>query len=153
MYIAIAFLISTGCARGMNYYGTHITGYNHSQHDIAYFSAKIGDGKSGGEGYIGAGTGGGSMTCCIQVPIKWEANLRATVRFTADVNGADKEIIKEVSIPKYSSDDAGHVSVHFLYDGSVKVFFTQYSLGHRKHPLIGKESEMKPGVPTEIIWQ
>ena len=93
------------------------------------------------------------MTCCIQAPIKWEANLRATVKFTANVNGADNEIIKEVLIPKYSKEEAGHVSVHFLYNGDIKVFVTQYALGHRKYPLNGKEAEMKPGVPLEIVWQ
>lgn len=56
-------------------------------------------------------------------------------------------------MPKYLSDEAGHLSVHFLYDGSIKVFVTQYALGHRKYPLSGKEAEMKLGVPLEIVWQ
>lgn len=60
MFIAVALLIVTGCARGINYYGTHLAGYNHSQHDISYYSAKIGTGAGGGEGYLGAGTGGGA---------------------------------------------------------------------------------------------
>lgn len=42
---------------------------------------------------------------------------------------------------------------HFLHDGSYKILVTKYLLGHRKYPLAGKEAELEPGIPLEIIWE
>jgi hypothetical protein len=56
-----------------------------------------------------------------------------------------------VPVPKYDAKTAGSLNVHFLHNGEVKVFITKYTLGHRDYPLKGKEAEMKPGVPIEII--
>jgi hypothetical protein len=154
LLMVLFFLLTcAGCVRASGYYIINLTGYNHTEGSIAYFSARVGEGKGGGEGYLGAGTGGGSMTCCIQVPEKWKKNLKATVKFNISLEGIDREITKEVFVPEYTKEDAGHVSVHFLFDGSVKVFITQYALGHRKYPLRGNEAELKQGVPIDIIWE
>jgi hypothetical protein len=60
---------------------------------------------------------------------------------------------KMVPILQYSCAEASKLVVHFLHDGSYKVFVTRYLLGHRKYPLSGKEAELEPGVPLEIIWE
>ena len=68
-------------------------------------------------------------------------------------NGKRIRVAKTVFIPRYDSSDAGRFVVHFLHDGSYKVFVTKYLLGHRKYPLSGKETELQPGKPLEIIWE
>jgi hypothetical protein len=147
---ALVFMMFVGCARAGEYYGTDLTGYNHTRGGIAYYSVKIGDGKFAGAGYLGAGSGGGGMTCCIQVPVKWKNKLMATVKFTSS-NGINKEVTKDVFIPEYTDENAGHVGVHFLADGNVKVFVSKFGLGHEKYPLRGKEAELKGGVPINTI--
>ena len=79
--------------------------------------------------------------------------MKATI--VMDTVKGDRRIRVEkiVSIPQYTSSDASIFVVHFLHDGSYKVFVTKYSLGHRKYPLSGKEAELEPGVPLEIIWE
>lgn len=79
--------------------------------------------------------------------------MKATVIMNTIKDGKDISVEKMVPVPQYSQDDVGMFVVHFLHDGSYKVFVTKYSLGHRKYPLSGKEAELEPGVPLEIIWE
>lgn len=79
--------------------------------------------------------------------------MKATVVMNTIKDGKDISVEKTVPVPQYSQDDAGMFVVHFLHDGSYKVFVTKYSLGHRKYSLSGKEAELEPGVPLEIIWE
>jgi hypothetical protein len=43
------------------------------------------------------------------------------------------------------------LNVHFLRDGEVKVFANRLSLWHPDYPLKGKEAELQPGVPIEVL--
>ncbi len=79
--------------------------------------------------------------------------MKATIVMDTVKNGKGIRVEKTVSIPRYNSSDAGRFVVHFLYDGSYKVFVTKYLLGHRKYPLSSKEAELESGVPLEIIWE
>lgn len=79
--------------------------------------------------------------------------MKATIVMNTVKNGKRIRVEKTVFIPRYDSSDAGRFVVHFLHDGSYKVFVTKYLLGHRKYPLAGKEAELEPGIPLEIIWE
>lgn len=79
--------------------------------------------------------------------------MKATIVMDTIKNGKAIRVEKTVLVPQYSRAEASMFVVHFLYDGSYKVFVTKYLLGHRKYPLAGKEAELKPGIPLEIIWE
>ncbi|ATD61119.1 hypothetical protein CNX70_13800 [Janthinobacterium svalbardensis] len=87
------------------------------------------------------------------MPSVWKPGMKATISMHILKNGKPIRVEKIVSVPRYNSSDVGRFVVHFLHDGSLKVFVTKYSLGHRKYPLSGKEAELEPGVPLEIIWE
>lgn len=122
-FLVAILMLSVGCLQRS--YGANLIGYNHTKDSIASYSVKIGDGQFTGAGFLGAGSGGGGMTCCIQIPTKWTSRTEATVKFE-DPKRADSIIVKRVLVPQYSDDTAGHVIVHFLADGNVKVFVTKY---------------------------
>ena len=79
--------------------------------------------------------------------------MKATIVMSTVKNGKDIRVEKTVFVPQYARADAGRFVVHFLHDGSYKVLVTKYLLGHRKYPLSGKEAELEPGIPLEIIWE
>lgn len=119
--------------------------YNHMTDGIANFDVQVKGGSKSGGGFLHAGSGGGSMICCVSVPQKWQPDLTAKV--SAEVyrqSGEKYDIAQEVFIPPYTPEQAGHVSVHFLRDGEVKIFVTRYALWHPDYPLKGREAELKP---------
>jgi hypothetical protein len=129
-----------------------LTGYNHTDAGIAWYSVEIPNGEGGGAGYLGAGNGGGGFTCCVSVPSKWRAGLVVTVTKVIVVDNVKKYVKRVVPIPPYDLGNASLFAVHFLRNGGVKVFVTGLSLGHRDYPLKGKEAELEKDVPIEIIW-
>ena len=131
----------------------NMTAHNHTEHGVGSHIVTLDDGSSAEAGYLAPGEGGGGITCCLSIPFVWKPGMKATI--VMDTVKGDKRIRVEkiVSIPQYTSSDASIFVVHFLHDGSHKIFVTKYSLGHRKYPLSGKEAELDPGVPLEIIWE
>lgn len=130
-----------------------LTAYNHTENGVGSYIVTLADGTSVEAGYLAPGEGGGGETCCLSIPSVWKPGMKATISMQILKNGKPIRVEKTVSVPRYNSSDAGRFVVHFLHDGSLKVFVTKYSLGHRKYPLSGKEAELQPGVPLEIIWE
>lgn len=130
-----------------------LTAYNHTESGVGSYIVTLADGTSVEAGYLAPGEGGGGETCCLSIPSVWKPGMKATISMHILKNGKPIRVEKTVSVPRYNSSDAGRFVVHFLHDGSLKVFVTKYSLGHRKYPLSGKEAELEPGVPLEIIWE
>lgn len=130
-----------------------LTAYNHTENGVGSYIVTLDDGSSVEVGYLAPGEGGGGETCCISIPATWKPGVNATIAMHILKNGKPLRVEKTVSIPSYNSSETGRFVVHFLHDGSLKVFVTKYSLGHRKYPLAGKEAELEPGVPLEIIWE
>lgn len=147
----VVFSISA-CSQAQNTAPLSLTAYNHTGSGIAWYSVEIPGGEGGGAGFLAAGDGGGGFTCCVSVPSKWRPGLVATVTKAITVDKVRKEVARVVTIPQYDLGNASLFAVHFLHNGEVKVFVTGLSLGHRDYPLKGKEAELKPGVPIEIIW-
>ncbi|MDN2672026.1 DUF3304 domain-containing protein [Janthinobacterium sp. SUN026] len=131
----------------------NLSGYNHTDHGVGSYEVTLQNGATAGAGYLDAGQGGGGLTCCLSIPRVWQAGMTANIVMHTIKNGKDIRVEQTVPVPKYAPADAGRFVVHFLHDGSYKVFVTKYSLGHRKYPLSGKEAELEPGVPLEIIWE
>ncbi|WP_426071039.1 DUF3304 domain-containing protein [Janthinobacterium sp. DSP2-3-3] len=131
----------------------NVSGYNHTEHGIGGYLVSLSTGAEVEVGYLDAGAGGGGYTCCLSIPVVWQPGMTATIRMSTIKNGKEISLEKTVPVPKYVSSDAGMFIVHFLHNGNYKVFVTKYILGHRKYPLSGKEAELKPGVPVEIIWE
>jgi hypothetical protein len=150
MFVVILFLAAS--SKQSSTTSLSLSGYNHTDHGIAWYSVNIPNGASGGAGYLGPGMGGGGFTCCVAVPSTWRAGLMVTVSKVIMVNKEKKTIERVVEIPKYDIKHASIFSVHFLRNGEVKVFVTGLLLGHRDYPLKGEEAELEKGVPIEIIW-
>ncbi|MDN2676437.1 DUF3304 domain-containing protein [Janthinobacterium sp. SUN033] len=146
-------LLNAGCARSERQIAVSLTAYNHGEHGVGSYMVTLADGSSAEAGYLAPAEGGGGDTCCLSIPAAWKPGMQATVVMYTVKNGKDIRVEQTVPVPKYAAGDAGRFVVHFLHDGSYKVFVTKYSLGHRKYPLSGKEAELEPGVPLEIIWE
>ena len=130
-----------------------LTAYNHTEHGVGSYIVTLEDGSSAQAGYLDPGQGGGGQTCCLSIPSIWKPGMKATIVMDTVKNGKAIRVEKTVLVPQYSRTDASMFVVHFLHDGSYKVFVTKYLLGHRKYPLSGKEAELQPGEPLEIIWE
>ena len=130
-----------------------LTAYNHTENGVGSYRVTLEDGASVGAGFLAPGGGGGGDTCCLSIPLVWKPGMRATVIMETIKDGKNISVEQTVLVPQYSQEDVGRFVVHFLHDGSYKVFVTKYSLGHRKYPLSGKQAERRPGIPLEIIWE
>ena len=111
-----------------------LVGYNHTDTEIYGFSVD----KSGGP-YLSPHSGGGKFTCCITIPEKYRPGM--TVKVSRCDFGGENRVEWVVPVPPYKPTD-GPFSVHFLRDGSVKVFVTRYALWHPDYPLKGPEAEL-----------
>ncbi len=120
-----------------------LTGYNHTDKTIAAFYV---NGEWGGN--ITPGAGGGSFVCCVELPVPWRPGL------TAKITWEDHELkmqAREVAVPEYDPKTLSTFNVHFLRSGEIKVFVNRLGLGHPDYPLKGKEAELKPGVPIDLV--
>ncbi|SDI06770.1 DUF3304 domain-containing protein [Janthinobacterium sp. YR213] len=144
---------NAACGKEKMMLPVNVSGYNHTEHGIGGYLVTLSTGSEVEVGYLDAGAGGGGYTCCLSIPAVWKPGMTATIRMSTIKNGKEISVEKTVPVPKYVSSDAGRFIVHFLHNGNYKVFVTKYALGHRKYPLSGKEAELEPGVPLEIIWE
>ena len=112
-----------------------LVGFNHTDRSIYSFSVD----KTGGPS-LWRHSGGGKFTCCITIPKKYRPGMTVTVA-KSDFNGENR-MEWVVPVPPYKGEDGGRFKVHFLRDGSVKVFVTRYALWHANYPLKGPEAEL-----------
>jgi uncharacterized membrane protein len=148
---ALVFGINIACGKSSKT-ALELTAYNHTSEGISWYSVSTSEGSDGGAGYLGAGAGGGGFTCCVSVPSKWRPGLTVSVTRATIIDGIEKKVVQTVPVPKYDSETASTLNIHFLRDGGTKVFVTRVMLGHRDYPLKGREAELKPGIPIEIRW-
>ena len=130
-----------------------LVGYNHTEHGIGGYVVRLADGSWDEAGYLDPGGGGGSMMGSVSVPRQWQPGMTVTVIMYTVKDGQDIQVVKVVPVPRYDAAHANYFVVHFLHDGSYKVLVTRVLLGHREYPLSGKEAELVPGEPLEIIWE
>lgn len=146
-------ILNIACSKELMKISVNVTAYNHTENGIGSYEVKLADSSSVEVGFLAPGNGGGGQTCCLSIPDVWQPGMKVTIVMNGVKAGKDIREEKTVSVPKYSPDDVGMLVVHFLHNGSYKVFVTKYLLGHRKYPLSGKEAELRPGVPLKIIWE
>jgi len=146
--IFCASLLSTACSKEPATTSLQLSGYNHTLQGIGSYSVDIVGGEGSGAGYLDAGSGGGGFTCCVSVPTIWQPSMTVTVKWDGWEKGAEKTLTRVASVPKYDAKNAGLMNVHFLKNGEVKIFVTQYTLGHPDYPLKGTEAKMPPS-PSE----
>ena len=111
-----------------------VIGYNHTDKYIHMFTV-----NEGGGGNAFAHSGGGKFVCCVAVPIQWRPGLRAKVRWMNEDDSWNESV---VDIPKYDGNNIDGFYVHFLRDGTVKVFVWGGDLDTPGYPLKGKEAEL-----------
>lgn len=146
-----ATLLSAACSKESGTLVLQISGYNHTDTDVGSFTIITKSGESGGSSYVGPGTGGGGFTCCMSMPSIWQPNMTVTVEWESWKTGVEKTLSQVVKVPQYDPKTVSAINVHFLRSGEVKVFVSRYGLRNRNYPLKGKEAELKPGVPIELV--
>jgi hypothetical protein len=140
----------SGCVNASPKSSLALLGYNHTESEIANYEITSFKETTGG-GFIPAGKGGGSMTCCVVLPTLWTEGLVVTVTKGTFDGKSWTYVEKNVAVPKYDMKTAAFFNVHFLHDGGIKVFATNMVLGNRNYPLKGLEAQLKPGVPIKFI--
>lgn len=133
-------LCVSACHPKEDTFSSQITGYNHTDHTIASFDV---NGVWGGNAVRHAG--GGSSTCCIELPLPWREILTVKINWEDDAGQQHERV---VPVPRYDQKSLGIFNVHFLRSGEIKVFDLNGILGSPDYPLQGDEANLKPGVPN-----
>lgn len=113
-----------------------ITGYNHiPDWSISGFSINGGSGSN-----LDPGTGGSSISCCVEIPKHWRPGLKAKVTWSYDTTQTDPRTPPppqeaEVDIPEYTPENMGSAQVHFYPNHRIKVVISKYYLGNPKYPM------------------
>lgn len=108
--------------------GVGMTGIDHLAEHLSVQDFQV-DGRSGFQ----AGKGG-RVACCAKVPLHWRPGLKVHVAWNV-TNWRDRtseEKSAEVPVDRY--DEIGHMYVHFLADGSVKVLLSNYAPWGNAYP-------------------
>jgi hypothetical protein len=118
-------------------------GYNHTNQSIYTFSV---DGAWGGSvlanGDSGFTSGGRGL------PRVWVPGIKVSVEWTPKPD-SDELRTDIVDVPAYNGKAISTLNVHFLRDGTVKVFATHTSILHPDYPFTGPESYLKEGRPNK----
>ena len=145
------FMASSACTAKERLSPVSLNGYNHTLNGISYFDVKVGKQYVGG-GFLDAGSGGGSYICCIGLPRQWRPDLVARVTFKEYVGEKARTQTLESLIPEYDIKTSGYLNLHFLRDGTIKVFVTGVFLGHKDYPIRGEEARQLNG-QLNRIWK
>ena len=128
-------------------YAAGITGYNFTSEGVQEFYV---NGQWGSN--LPMYGGGGGTTCCVNVPKRWRPGLVAKIDWTTghwtvpskeilamDIQEAircclaRRTLSKTVPIERYDPEGGG-LQVFFLPNDEIKVWVSNYDLGHEKHP-------------------
>ena len=112
-------------------FGVPIVGYNHTAFGIDFYI----DGNMGGA--IGAHGGGGSHSCCVDLPAHFKPGTRVRVKWKSTEESPDGNIFKtlDVSIPEYDANKTAILAVHFLAGDAIKVLATDLGYRHPDYPI------------------
>ncbi|QAU23565.1 DUF3304 domain-containing protein [Dyella sp. M7H15-1] len=132
--LALLSMMLSSCYNRNESIGLDVVGYNHTDRDIGWFSV-----GNGGGGVLLKHKQGG-FACCASIPRTYKPGMAVTVRW----GGVERETQEQVvEVPPYTSKDTGVFAVHFLRNGSVKVFATDLViLSNPDYPLKGEEAKL-----------
>ena len=123
------------CAQAVELTGVHHMGPNFKV-DTFYVNTTYG-------GNVGREGGGGSITCCVELPAKWRPGLMVTVRWAVGDWSQENTIETEkgnyrsvlpggryrAQIPVEKYESAEHLYVHFFAGGKARVVSSQAGPG------------------------
>jgi len=128
-------------------YAAGITGYNFTSEGVQEFYV---NGQWGSN--LPPFGGGGGTTCCVNVPKHWRPGLVAKIdwtmgRWTTPYESrkhlpiseqiaccsAERTLSKTVPIERYDPE-GGRLQVFFLPNDEIKIWVSNYMLGHERHP-------------------
>lgn len=120
--------------------GVELTGVHHMGLSFKVDKFYVNSTYGGNVGWEG---GGGSITCCVELPSKWRPGLTVTVRWgisdwsqevTAETDKGNYQSIRsggryraEIPVEKYES--AEHLFVHFFEGGKARVVSSSAGVG------------------------
>ncbi|PSN09931.1 hypothetical protein C7G83_03600 [Siccibacter turicensis] len=156
-------LLLAGCDEPEQWSAGDLRGYNHTLEAINWFN--VNDEATGSSMMPGGEAGG---MCCISLPGKWRAGLRAHVVWEVDPNPHEKIARKKsgygfeneaytrhaanykrysrtVDIPDYGDNKCG-LTVHFLSCHHIKVTATCFAPGHPSYPINEPFQQKEPAV-------
>ncbi|WP_208630884.1 DUF3304 domain-containing protein [Ralstonia insidiosa] len=113
-------LMSSGCVTNSGTVMADIVTFNHTDHDIRNFSIN----EVTGAGVARHGASETSL-CCLRVPREYQRDFTLTVSWSDDALRPPQTLVA-VPPPYLAGSNGGHVSVHFLRNGDVKVFVDEY---------------------------
>lgn len=129
---AVCILALSGCSSppGLydSSYGASIGIVNHTDRYID--SASI---NGAGGGNMGAWGAGLANVCCISVPKKWNAGMKAQVRW--DVPERSQHSYKEKTVDIERFDEGGSIYIHFFPGDEVRVVISKYAGWSPQHPI------------------
>ncbi|NML32736.1 DUF3304 domain-containing protein [Paraburkholderia antibiotica] len=135
IFALILFSIAlSSCQAKSDTIGLDVTGYNHTDKDIGFYSV------NGQGGSFVARHGQGGSACCVSIPEKYIPGMTVTLRWGGEEIGKEQERV--VSVPPYTADTAGHIAVHFLKNGDIEVFVTMYYPENANYPLKGSAAKL-----------
>ena len=124
-----------------------ITGYNFTSEGVQGYSVNDHPGSN-----LPPYGGGGSVSCCVSLPAEWRPGLTVDVGWTIGhyteswekrksmtlqeetrCCWKERTLHRTVPLERYGKK-GGRVQVFFLPNDAIKVYVTDYDLGHEKHP-------------------
>ncbi|GFZ98787.1 hypothetical protein GCM10011408_19300 [Dyella caseinilytica] len=97
----------SGCFANDDTMSLDVVGYNHTNHDIGYFSV-----NSAGCPCIGKHEGGEKFTHCISIPSTYKSGMTVVLHWGGLEMGTPQQ--RAVEVPPYRPEDGGMFAVHFL---------------------------------------
>jgi hypothetical protein len=103
------------------------------------------DPEDGASDRVRPHAGGGSLVCCVTIPLRWRPGIKMSVWYsTKDWKKEDGQT-KIIELPPYPNGDAADLILSFLPDETIELFSSRYAPGHPKWP-----GKMK-GYPGEVL--
>jgi len=133
--LALMFALGSGaCSSKEKTVGLEIVDYNHTIDRSIYNLSVNGAGAPGS----GPRSGGGSFTCCVQIPKIWHPGMKVKIAWEYQAGDIlpppPPNQAVEVEVPQYGPNDLGFFAVHFYPGHKVKVLVTRLTIKHPDYP-------------------
>lgn len=117
-------------------------------------------------GNVGEGGGGGSFTCCVTLPKRWHAGLKADIRWEvyriikptdpAEEETVESEGIYRAQVPVEAYQHSGIFFVHFFPSGRVRIVVSPVDHTADEHPIRWRDAQASllatTGTPVKEIF-
>lgn len=121
----IAFVITSACSDN-DVRSVTLIGYNYTERPIGWFSV---DDAGGSNVFAREKSGGGKMTCCLDIEVGKEVHVRWVYSYTKKqymAGAREDEFEARARIPPPDSERSSYLEVHFYPDNHVELALTDF---------------------------